>query len=83
VNFPGGINPVTWSGTFTSDTPGVTIDWQWAAAVYTSFSSNPSQLGIKPVDDKQASIYQNSDHAGAPESFKGFVVGGAPGGRRI
>ena len=33
VDLPGGINPVTWSGDFSSDTSGLTIHWQWAAAV--------------------------------------------------
>jgi hypothetical protein len=77
---PGGLNPVTWSGTISSDTPGVTIQWQWAAAVYTNFSSNYTALGVKPVDDKTLSQYQNSDHAGTPENFKQFVIGGARGG---
>jgi hypothetical protein len=80
ANIPGGLNPVTWSGTISSDTPGVTINWQWAAAVYTSFSSDYTLLGVKPVDDKTASQYQNSDHAGTPENFKQFVIGGARGG---
>lgn len=77
---PGGISPGTWSGQFTTDTPGVTVQWKWAAAVYTSFSTNPNALGVKPVDDNQASQYQNSDHAGTPENFKSFVIGGARGG---
>jgi hypothetical protein len=77
---PGGINPVTWTGTFTSNVPGVSINWQWAAAVYTKFSTNNNALGVKPVDDNKASIYQNSDHAGTPENFKSFVTGGARGG---
>jgi hypothetical protein len=34
-------------------------------------------LGVKPVDDNKASIYQNSDHAGTPENFKTFATGGA------
>jgi hypothetical protein len=76
---PGGIKRVTWSGTFTSDTPGVTIGWKWAAAVYSDFADLGS-LGVKPVDDNRASVYQNSDHAGTPEGFKTFVVGGARGG---
>ncbi|TMA77522.1 MAG: hypothetical protein E6J77_22500 [Deltaproteobacteria bacterium] len=79
-DFPGGINPVTWSGTFSSDTSGLTIHWQWAAAVYNSFSNDYNSLGVKPTDDNSASIYQNSDHAGTPENFKPFVVGGARGG---
>jgi len=79
-DFPGGINPVTWSGTFSSDTSGLTIHWHGAAAVYNSFSNDYNSLGVKPTDDNSASIYQNSDHAGTPENFKPFVVGGARGG---
>ena len=80
ANLPGGITNVTWSGTVTIDTPGVSLNWQWAAAVYRTFSSNYNVLGVKPVDDGTASQYQNSDHAGTPESFKAFVTGGATGG---
>jgi len=79
-DFPGGINPVIWSGTFSSDTPGVSINWQWAAAVYTMFSTDYNLLGVKPVDDNMGSVYLNSDHAGTPENFKTFVTGGARGG---
>ncbi len=80
--FPGGIQPVTWQGMFFSMTPGITVQWQWAAAVYgnTVFGVNYNQLGVKPVDDNKASVYQNSDHAGTPESFGSYVVGGATGG---
>jgi hypothetical protein len=77
---PGGINPVTWQGQFTSDTPGVSVNWQWAAAVYTSFGTDYNSLNVKPVDDNQASAYKNSDHAGTPEAFAPFVIGGARGG---
>ena len=82
---PGGINPVTWKATFTSDTPGITFNWQWAAAAYTNFGGVPTTasygtVGAKPVDDNQLSAYKNSDHAGTPESFKSFVTGGARGG---
>jgi hypothetical protein len=77
---PGSIKPVTWSGTITIDTPGVSICWQWAAANYTTFNADPSLLGVKPVDDPKASQYKNSDHAGTPESYKQFVVGGGTGG---
>jgi hypothetical protein len=80
--FPGGIKPVTWQGMFVSPTPGLTVQWQWAAAVYGNslFGANHNLLGVKPVDDNKASIYQNSDHAGTPESFESYVVGGATGG---
>lgn len=80
--FPGGIQPVTWQGMFFSATPGLTVQWQWAAAVYSNaaFGANYNLLGVKPVDDNKASVYQNSDHAGTPEYFESYVVGGARGG---
>jgi RHS repeat-associated protein len=77
---PGGINPVTWSGTFYSDSSTVSINWQWAAAVYTAFGTDYRSLNVKPVDDNSASQYKNSDHAGTPEAYKSFVTGGSRGG---
>lgn len=76
---PGGINPVTWSGNFIANAPNLSVKWQWAAAVYNTFSSNYNDLGVKPLDVATAQ-YANSDHAGTPESFKSFVTGGARGG---
>jgi hypothetical protein len=38
-----------------------------------------NDLGVKPVDDNKASHYQNSDHAGTPEYFRVYVIGGARG----
>lgn len=81
--FSGGIKNVTWAGMFFSCTPGMTVNWQWAAAVYNNpafLDQDLEGLGVKPVDDNHASAYQNSDHAGTPENFKAFVVGGARGG---
>jgi hypothetical protein len=88
---PGGINPVTWEGDFLTDTPGVRIqNWKWAAAVYdntkaptpfpSGFYVDYNPVGVKPVDDTKASVYQNSDHAGTPEAYKAYVIGGARGG---
>jgi hypothetical protein len=79
---PGSARPVIWSGTITIDTPGVSVNWQWAAAVYPAahFSADPSLLGVKPVDDKVQNPYLNADHAGTPENFKSFVLPGATGG---
>jgi hypothetical protein len=77
---PGGISPVTWKGSFVSDTAGLNVNWQFGAAVYTSFSSDYNALNVKPVDDDHVSVYKNSDHAGTPEAFKPFVIGGAYGG---
>jgi hypothetical protein len=81
---PGGVKPVTWQSNFSTDTPGVTLQWQWAASVHPAadFSADYNVLGVKPVDDNKASIYQNSDHAGTPEYFKcqNCLPGGATGG---
>jgi len=77
---PGGIKDVSFTATFSSYATGLTVNWQWAAAVYTSFDTDYNAVGVKPVDDNKASQYQNSDHAGTPENFKSFVTGGATGG---
>jgi len=80
---PGGIKDVTWSGMFFSCTPGLTVQWQWAAAVYRNagfLAGGYELLGVKPVDDNQASLYKNSDHAGTPENFRSDVIAGATGG---
>jgi Kelch motif len=82
ANLPGGIKNVTWSGTISTDTPGVKVNWQWAAAVYPNahFSADYNLLGVKPVDDNKKNPYLNADHAGTPENFKTFVMPGATGG---
>ena len=74
------VRNVTVSGYFSTDTPGLTASWKWGAAVYTSFNNTDyTTLGIKPVDSSTASQYRNSDKAGAPESYKAFLVAGARG----
>jgi hypothetical protein len=78
VNLPGGINPVTWYGTFTSDISGLSVNWLWAAAVYTQFGAGYNALQVKPVDDNH--LTSSSDPAGTPEAFKSYVIGGARGG---
>jgi hypothetical protein len=79
-NLPGGIKHVTWQGQFTSDTAGLAVNWQWAAAVYRRFGTDYNGLGVKPVDDNHLSNYQNADHAGSPEVYLPYVTGGATGG---
>ncbi len=74
------VRSARWCGIFSSNVAGITVNWQWAAAVYNNFSLDNNTLAVKPVDDNRASAFQNSDHAGTPENFKGFVVGGARGG---
>jgi hypothetical protein len=80
TGLPGGIKNVTWQGTLTCSTTGLTIQWQWAAAVYSQFSPDYTQLNVKAVDDNHFAPNANSDHAGTPENFRPFVIGGATGG---
>lgn len=77
---PGGLQPVKWDGTFATDTPGVTLQWQWSAAVYSRFG-NCSNAGVKCTDDPFGDWnYKNSDCAGTPENYKLYVIGGGQGG---
>jgi hypothetical protein len=76
---PGGIKNVTWSAGFWSDTPNVTVNWRWGAAVYSNFSGDNNAVGVKPVDNNNVSIYQNGDHAGSPEGYKSFITKGGTG----
>jgi hypothetical protein len=79
--------PVSWQGTFASDTAGISVGWKWGAAVYKVFSTDYNLLNVKPAHNNTC-LYQNSDHAGTPEGvdpvsgrpFKDFVTGGARGG---
>lgn len=80
INFSGGIKPVVWGGNFSTDTPGVSLAWQWSAAVYTQFSLSPNALGVKPIEGSTLNPYANSDHCGTPENYKRYVIGGARGG---
>jgi hypothetical protein len=89
---PGGIQNVNWSGTFSTNTPGVQINWQWAAAVYNNFTTNYNALNVKPSDDDHVTVvpvspesftaYSKPDHAGTPEAFigPGILAAGATGG---
>lgn len=88
VPFSGRVEgPVTWQGTFTSATAGITVGWKWGAAVYTVFSGDYNSIAPKPTHQRSC-LYNNSDHAGTPEGvdttsgqpFKSFVTGGARGG---
>jgi hypothetical protein len=76
---PGDIEPVTFCGTFASDTAGVDIGWRWAAAAYSSFSSDNSVLGVKPMFSDHHNPGTNRDLAGTPVNFKQFVIPGARG----
>jgi hypothetical protein len=80
ANFQKGINPVTWSATFSTNTPGVSLNWKWGAAVYTQFPTDLNSLLVKPTHSGACS-FNNGDQAGTPESsYKSYVTGGARGG---
>ena len=68
---PKNIYPVTWSGCFTSNRANLIFEWKWAAAVYTSFSTEYNNLGVISID--------GTTNAGTPERFKSYVISGARG----
>ena len=80
-DLPGDIKDVTWSGRFLSDNQEIELDWEWAAAVYSQFSTDNNALGVKPVNKKDAPnpYKDNDDKAGTPEDFKASLVKGARG----
>jgi hypothetical protein len=75
---PGGIQNVKWAGDFYLST-GESINWQWAAAVYPQFVSEPplgsneqtneyTVMGVKVVHSTTLDAYHNGDQAGTPEN---------------
>jgi len=76
---PGDIEPVAWCGTFASDVAGMDIGWRWAAAAYSSFSSDYNVLGVKPMNTDNDNPPKDRDRAGTPKNFKQFVIRGARG----
>jgi hypothetical protein len=85
TGFPDG--KVEWTGMFSSNgVSGVTVQWKWSAAVYSSFTGDYNALAVKP-GHQTACGASNGDHAGTPEGvnnnnqpWKHFVIGGARGG---
>ena len=70
MNFPGGIQNVTWQAAYSTSTPGLNFNWQWGAAVYGAFG---------PYSTEQINPLDNADPAGTPESQKGNLVFGDMG----
>jgi hypothetical protein len=81
ANFQAGINPVTWNGTFSTNTPGVSLQWKWGAAAYTCFPTDYNLLNVKPTHQNACTL-NNGDHAGTPENrqFRQCLIGGASSG---
>ncbi|MEP7153616.1 MAG: hypothetical protein ABI856_18090, partial [Nitrospira sp.] len=47
ANLPGNISSVTWSGRFTTDNTGVSVNtWRWSAAVYANLASEMDEAGF-------------------------------------
>ncbi|HEX4493071.1 MAG TPA: hypothetical protein VH914_17830 [Acidimicrobiia bacterium] len=74
----GSISPVTWTTQILSDNPNVTIEWQWAAAVFGGLSGY-NHMGVKPLHSATLDKYPNGDEAGTPETNANFSTGGARG----
>ena len=79
AGLPADVEPVTMCGTFASDVADIDIGWRWAAAAYSSFSSDNTTLGVKPMDTDFDNPGTNRDLAGTPENYKQFVIPGARG----
>jgi hypothetical protein len=80
--FPAGLQNVRWSAAISTDTPSITsLQWQWSAAVYTSFSTtyataspvNSNVLGVNPEDG--SADLNGSDSAGTPENYEKNLTG--------
>lgn len=91
TSLPGGINPVTWSWDFVSSTTDVSVQWKWAAAVYSQshsgcgtgdLTSSENDLGVKPLHSTSLDSYHNGHQAGTTENFTDTDcwIGGARGG---
>jgi hypothetical protein len=76
----GNLNPIKWKGIWTASSTCVTsVEWNWSAAVYSSFALIPSYVEIKPIDAATGSLYNNTDAAGTPENYRAFLIAGARG----
>jgi hypothetical protein len=71
------IRPMTWTGRFSSDLPGVSVQWQWGAAAYSQFSENNSELNVATGERT------SSEAAGTPVAMKPFVIGSVTDGNRF
>jgi hypothetical protein len=84
---PGSISNVTWTAAFSTDIPGASLTWQWAAAPYSSLPTLPGSRGIqscnysscnvKPVDGNRCTSYNDNENAGTPEGYQKYCCTGA------
>lgn len=87
---PSGIQNVTWSSAFSTDTPNITLQWQWSAGLYAAFNScyafqntnstaacysSVSNSNVLSVNPEDGSADTNgTDPAGTPETYKSAEI---------
>lgn len=77
---PGGVKAARGSARVVSTTPGVEVEWKWAAAAYRSFAVEPNDLAVKAVHKTDVnSAFPNDRPAGTPENFRSSVIPGGTG----
>lgn len=85
TGIPGGAM-VNWTGDFnTNGVAGMSIEWKWGAAVYSSMATDYNAIGVK-AGHQNACQQNNGNQAGTPEGvnnrdqlWKSFVIDGATG----
>jgi len=73
-----GCQSVCWSGTFSSDTAGISCAWQWGASCYGTNITNYNSLGIKSCHQTPCG-YNDGCYAGTPENCTSYCQGGGCG----
>jgi hypothetical protein len=72
---PANARNVIWTALFTTNTPGITVRWEWGAASYTKFSDDYNALGLAVSDIVSGTgKHRTVDEAGTPVAFKDFAV---------
>jgi hypothetical protein len=74
--FPTGIQNVTWQAAYSTSTTGLSFNWQWGAAVYSTLpaggaTGNYASFGVNALD--------NSVPAGTPVNYEGNLIFGDTG----
>ena len=82
-----GSNPVTWTADVAASSSllGESFNWQWAAAAYTSFTTDFTSLEVAAIDGYNCTTGGGGTPAtnvqsGTPCTYTSFVTGGARGG---
>lgn len=59
---------MAWRVQFESDTPGITVQWNWGAAPYLKFAADYNALKVVPAN------LRNAERAGTPSALKAFAL---------